>query len=108
MAGWGGVYVLTDLSLDQETRRHVPVMCSQVLDMLQPRDGGIYIDATFGAGGYSRAILGAANCAVIGIDRDPDAIEGAKQLIEEFPGRLHMCLGRFFPNGSAGGRSCGR
>ena len=34
------------------------------------RDGGIYIDATFGAGGYTRAILAAADCRVIGIDRD--------------------------------------
>ncbi|MEP5366381.1 16S rRNA (cytosine(1402)-N(4))-methyltransferase, partial [Parvibaculum sp.] len=43
---------------------HVPVMLADVLDVLKPRDGGIYVDGTFGAGGYTRAILGAADCAV--------------------------------------------
>ncbi len=37
---------------------HVPVMLADVLDVLQPRDGGIYVDGTFGAGGYTRAIRG--------------------------------------------------
>ncbi len=75
--------------------RHVPVMCAQVLEALRPKDGGIYVDGTFGAGGYSRAILNAADCTVIGIDRDPDAIEGAKPLVAEFSGRLRLCHGRF-------------
>ena len=42
--------------------------------MLAPRDGGIYVDATFGAGGYSRMILDLAATRVIGIDRDRTAI----------------------------------
>ncbi len=50
--------------------RHIPVLGRSVVEFLAPRDDGIYIDATFGAGGYSRAILAAANCHVIGIDRD--------------------------------------
>ena len=50
--------------------RHIPVLGRPVVDFLKPRDGGVYIDATFGAGGYTRAILAAADCQVIGIDRD--------------------------------------
>ena len=38
-------------------QRHIPVLGRQAVEMLRPRDGGIYVDATFGAGGYSRAIL---------------------------------------------------
>src|SRR5207253_5073894 len=50
--------------------RHVPVLGRAALDLLNVRDGGIYVDGTFGAGGYSRAILEAANTQVIAIDRD--------------------------------------
>src|SRR6476646_4128470 len=63
--------------------RHIPVLASQVVEFLNPRDGGLIIDATFGAGGYTRAILRAANCRVIGIDRDQDAIAHGADLVEE-------------------------
>ena len=53
---------------------HTPVMLHEVLEFLSPRDGAIYVDATFGAGGYSEALLEAADCTVWGIDRDPAAI----------------------------------
>src|SRR5260370_1815398 len=56
--------------------RHVPVLGRQAIEMLRPRDGGIYVDATFGAGGYSRAILDTAGTQVIGIDRDRSAVAG--------------------------------
>ena len=42
--------------------RHIPVLGRRVVELLAVRDGGVYIDATFGAGGYSREILAAANC----------------------------------------------
>jgi 16S rRNA (cytosine1402-N4)-methyltransferase len=58
-------------------------------------DGAIFVDGTFGAGGYTRALLDAANCTVFAIDRDPDAIKGAAPLIERYPGRLHVIQGRF-------------
>ena len=53
--------------------RHLPVMLAEVMETLAPVRGGIYVDGTFGAGGYSRAIL-ATGASVIAIDRDPTAI----------------------------------
>jgi 16S rRNA (cytosine1402-N4)-methyltransferase len=76
-------------------RPHVPVMLAEVLHALQPRDGAVYVDATFGAGGYSRAILSAADTQVVAIDRDPSAIRGGQALVESFPGRLTLIEGRF-------------
>jgi 16S rRNA (cytosine1402-N4)-methyltransferase len=77
------------------TPGHVPVMLREVLDLLAPRDGGIYLDATFGGGGYTAAILGAADCTVFAIDRDPDAIARGAALAARHPGRLHLIEGRF-------------
>jgi 16S rRNA (cytosine1402-N4)-methyltransferase len=78
-----------------ERRAHVPVLLAEVIDVLDPKDGGLYVDGTFGAGGYTRAILQAADCAVIGIDRDPRAIEDGQGLMKEFAGRLTLIQGRF-------------
>jgi len=74
---------------------HTPVLLAEVLAALAPKDGGIYVDGTFGAGGYSRAILEAANCAVWGIDRDPDAVALGAALAEDYKGRLTVIGGRF-------------
>ena len=78
---WGFMAVVDDIN---EKIAHQPVMLGPVLAALAPRDGGIYVDGTFGAGGYSRAILRAANCTVIGIDRDPAASVSGTQLAKEF------------------------
>jgi len=75
--------------------RHSPVMLAEVLRALEPRDGGVYVDATFGAGGYSRGLLEAADCTVWGIDRDPLAQSIGADLGREFPGRLTVLAGRF-------------
>jgi len=75
--------------------RHVPVMVNEVVAAIAPRDGGIYVDGTFGAGGYSAAILDAAACTVFGIDRDPDAIAGGETLKRRYDGRLDLIQGRF-------------
>lgn len=74
---------------------HVPVLLAEVLDALAVRADAIYVDGTFGAGGYSRAILAAADCRVIAIDRDPDAIRGGQALLAEAQGRLVLVEGRF-------------
>ena len=74
---------------------HTPVMLSEVIDALAPRDSGVYIDGTFGAGGYSRAILEAARATVYGIDRDPEAVARAVELVRRYPGRLTVIAGRF-------------
>jgi 16S rRNA (cytosine1402-N4)-methyltransferase len=70
--------------------RHIPVLGREAVEMLAPRDGGIYLDATFGAGGYSRAILDAADTRVIGIDRDRTAIAGGFDLVDRSDGRLTL------------------
>jgi len=74
---------------------HVPVMLTEVIETLAPCDGGRYIDGTFGGGGYAQAILQAAKCDVLGIDRDPDAIARGEALKERYAGRLTLVLGRF-------------
>ena len=75
--------------------KHVPVMLPEVLRTLAPRDGATYLDATFGGGGYASAILGAADCTLWAIDRDPDAITRGAALAERFPGKLHLLHGSF-------------
>ncbi len=74
---------------------HTPVLLGQVLDCLSPTDDETYIDATFGAGGYSRAILNAARCNVRAFDRDPSAIAAGQSMSEEFDGRLELVLQPF-------------
>lgn len=74
---------------------HLPVMLDEVLQTLAPRAGGCYLDATFGGGGYTRALLQAADCTVWAIDRDPDAIARGAALAAAFPGRLHLLHGHF-------------
>ena len=74
---------------------HLPVMLSEVLEALEPRDGAFYVDGTFGGGGYSSAILEAADCRVLGIDRDPDAVKRGQALIAQFGGRLQLVEGEF-------------
>lgn len=77
-------------------RPHVPVMLPEVLDALSPVDGGVYVDGTFGAGGYTTGILNVANCNVVGIDRDLTAIDAGKKLVDKFEGRLSLvqnCFG---------------
>jgi 16S rRNA (cytosine1402-N4)-methyltransferase len=75
--------------------RHIPVLVRTVMDVLNVRDGCTYIDGTFGAGGYTRALLAAANCRVIGIDRDSASIAAGAPLVAEANGRLVLVEGRF-------------
>lgn len=76
-------------------RPHQPVMLREVLDAMSPKHGEIYVDATFGAGGYSRALLEAAECRVYAIDRDPNVSLLADALARDFPGRFLLLTGCF-------------
>ncbi|MEM7679796.1 MAG: 16S rRNA (cytosine(1402)-N(4))-methyltransferase RsmH [Pseudomonadota bacterium] len=74
---------------------HYPVMLPEVLESLNPTSGQVYVDGTFGAGGYARAILDAADCAVIGVDRDGDAAKRAEAFSDEFGERFTFLSGCF-------------
>jgi 16S rRNA (cytosine1402-N4)-methyltransferase len=74
---------------------HVPVLGREAVAALAPRDGGIYVDATFGAGGYSRMILDVPGTRVVGIDRDRTAVAGGFSLVEASGGRLTLVEDRF-------------
>lgn len=75
--------------------RHIPVMLDEVLAAVAPRAGDLVIDGTFGAGGYSRALLDAADCRVLALDRDPTAIAAAAPMIERYGGRLRVVEAQF-------------
>lgn len=78
-----------------ESGSHIPVLLDAVLAALMPRDDATYVDGTFGGGGYSAALLGAARCRVLGIDRDPEAIHRGGALVADHPGKLQLVEGRF-------------
>jgi 16S rRNA (cytosine1402-N4)-methyltransferase len=75
--------------------RHIPVMAREVVEAIAPRDGGRYLDGTFGAGGYTTAMLDRARCEVIAIDRDPEAIAAGQELARRYAPRLRLIEGRF-------------
>jgi 16S rRNA (cytosine1402-N4)-methyltransferase len=75
--------------------RHVPVLGREAVEWLAAKSGGVYVDATFGAGGYSRPILEVSGTRVIGIDRDRTAIAGGFDLVERSDGRLTLVEDRF-------------
>jgi len=74
---------------------HYPVLMNEVVHALAPKDGGCYVDATFGAGGYTRALLEVAACTVWAIDRDPNVRKHCDALEQDFPGRVTLLQGCF-------------
>jgi len=78
-----------------KSHEHIPVLLHEVIAALAPRDDGVYVDGTFGRGGYTRALLTAAKTHVFAIDRDPDAIEAGQKMVSEFKPRLTLMLGPF-------------
>ncbi|MFI5013854.1 MAG: 16S rRNA (cytosine(1402)-N(4))-methyltransferase RsmH [Hyphomicrobiales bacterium] len=90
-AQWG-----KDLGAEAKHPLHVPVLLAEVMEALAVRAGGIYIDATFGAGSYSRAILSANDdTRVLALDRDPEAVRAGAALATEASGRLTLVESRF-------------
>ena len=85
----------SDDAATTEARDHLPVMLAEVIEALAPSAGKTYIDATFGAGGYTRAILEHAQCNVLALDRDPSAITSSEKLCQAFPARLRVAQARF-------------
>lgn len=74
---------------------HLSVLCAEVVSALQPGAGDLIVDGTFGAGGYSMALLDAAECQVIGIDRDPRVRGHADRIAAAHPERFRLIEGRF-------------
>jgi 16S rRNA (cytosine1402-N4)-methyltransferase len=74
---------------------HISVLLAEVVAALAPAADRTYVDGTFGAGGYSLAILDTARCRVWGIDRDPAAVARGRELAAALPGQFQMIEGRF-------------
>jgi 16S rRNA (cytosine1402-N4)-methyltransferase len=75
--------------------RHIPVLGRRAVEWLGVHDGGLYVDATFGAGGYARTILATPGTRVIAVDRDASAIAAGAELIAQAQGRLDLIENRF-------------
>jgi 16S rRNA (cytosine1402-N4)-methyltransferase len=76
--------------------RHIPVLAREVVEALAPKPGGRYLDGTFGAGGYCRALFEACpHITILAIDRDPDAVAGGYALVDAMGGRLTVVEDRF-------------
>jgi 16S rRNA (cytosine1402-N4)-methyltransferase len=74
---------------------HIPVLVAEILAALEPRDGALYLDGTFGGGGWSKALLEAARCNVVAIDRDPESLRRSAEMVRHYAGRLTLVEGRF-------------
>lgn len=74
--------------------RHIPVLAAPAIDALGLNAGGVYVDATFGAGGYTRLMLENAGTTVLAIDRDPTAIAAGTELAQANTRRLTLVQGR--------------
>lgn len=84
-----------EAALEAAERDHIPVLCDEIVSAIAPKDGDLIIDGTFGAGGYTRRLLDAANCTVIAIDRDPDALEEGRRWAPLYGDRLRLVQGVF-------------
>ncbi len=75
--------------------KHQSVLLEKTIEMMNIKDGGTYVDGTLGGGGHTEAILKAADCRVIGIDRDSDALAAAKERLRPFDGRVQFVKSNF-------------
>lgn len=76
-------------------QKHIPVMLQEVLTALKPQKGEIYVDATFGNGGYTKAILETADCKVIALDRDPTVKIRVNEFKNMYGDRFEFRAGQF-------------
>lgn len=83
------------VSVNPDYGKHFPVMLPEVLMALSPQNGEVYVDATFGNGGYSEAILNSADCKVIALDRDPDVLARSVELKVKYGDRFEFRAGQF-------------
>lgn len=83
------------MNADSKSSEHLPVMVSEMLRALEPKAGEVFVDGTFGGGGYSMALLDSTDCRVFGIDRDPDAIVRGQKMVARYSGRLVLIKGHF-------------
>ncbi len=74
---------------------HKPVLLNEVLQYLEPKDGEVYVDATFGAGGYSKEILDSCNCKLYAVDRDKNAVKIAGKFKEKYGDKFQFLRGNF-------------
>lgn len=74
----------------QNKKEHISVMLNEVLNYLEPKDGDVILDGTFGAGGYTRAILESCNCRVIGTDRDETVLRFVNDVKNDFGDRFEF------------------
>ncbi len=81
--------------MTETKQKHIPVMLQEVLVALKPQKGEVYVDATFGNGGYTKAILEAANCKVIALDRDPTVKIRANEMKNMYGERFEFRTGQF-------------
>ena len=81
--------------ISRNYQKHFPVMLPQVLEALSPQDDKVYVDATFGNGGYTQAILEKARCKVIALDRDATVLPRTKEFAEVYGDRFEFRKGRF-------------
>jgi len=75
---------------DMTAREHVPVMTREVVELLRPGRGGLYVDCTVGLGGHSQALLEAGAARVLGLDRDRDALAAARASLERWGERVEL------------------
>jgi len=88
---------MNNLSLGENTLSspHYPVLLSEIIENLQPQHGKKYLDCTFGAGGYTKAILDTANCFVKALDQDPTVYKYAEKLCTKYKERFEFIQGNF-------------